>query len=320
MGGGLRAPGTLFFRRQIGTRDVYAVDIDPAALSLSSEPKRVSAEGVGANGLSAWSPDSLPLAFFRRRGDQQMSLIVKSVDDGKEREFRKPYLEGIARPRWEADGRSLLLKASLNGRPGLFRLDLDSGDVSTVLERVFNGYEPLPQPGVIVYSVRASREMIRRDLVTGQETVIHRVPSPSTLVEMGLSNRGDRLAYSSPLGGGRWALRVIDLATPERAREILRVGPGEIIGAYVWSLDDREIIIKRASNASNSAPDGRRVSDESRLWAVDVMTGQARLIGLNFDGLNQVRMSPNGRRLSFDGGWPFQEVWALDNVLALAAP
>ena len=108
--GGLTRTGALFFRRQIGTRDVYAVDIDPVTLSLSGEPKRVSAEGVGANGSSAWSPDSTRLAFFRRRGDQQRSLIVKSVDDGKEREFRKPYLEGIARPRWEADGRSLLFE------------------------------------------------------------------------------------------------------------------------------------------------------------------------------------------------------------------
>ena len=171
------------------------------------------------------------------------------------------------------------------------------------MDRVFNEYELLPQPGVIVYSVRASREVIRRDLVTGQETVIHRVPPPSTLVEMGLSNRGDRLAYSSPLGGGRWALRVIDLATPERAREILRVGPGEIMGAYAWSLDDREIIIKRARNAPNAAPDGRRVSDESRLWAVDVMTGQARLIGLNFDGLNQVRYESER--------WPLVVRWRL---------
>jgi hypothetical protein len=28
-----------------------------------------------------------------------------------------------------------------------------------------------------------------------------------------------------------------------------------------------------------------------------------------------VRLSPDGRRLSFDGGWPVQEVWALENFL-----
>ena len=189
-----------------------------------------------------------------------------------------------------------------------------------MIDRFFNEYELLPQPGVIVYSVRTSREVIRRDLVTGQESVIHRVPPPSTLVEMGLSHRGDRLAYSSPLGGGKgWVLRVIDLASPARAREIFQVGSDEFIGAYAWSLDDREVIIKRASRLSSPAPDARRESDESRLWAIDAMTGKARLIGLNFDGLNQVRMSPDGRRLSFDGGWPFQEVWALDNVLSSLA-
>jgi hypothetical protein len=52
------------------------------------------------------------------------------------------------------------------------------------------------------------------------------------------------------------------------------------------------------------------------LWAVNAVTGQSRLIGLHFDGLQQVRTSPDGRRLSFDGGWPLQEVWALEHALA----
>jgi Tol biopolymer transport system component len=314
---GLTNTGALFFRRQMGTRDVYEVDIDPVTLALGSEPRRVSTEGVGANGSSAWSPDGARLAFFRRRVDMQPSLIVKSMDDGKEQEFWKPHLDGISRPRWERDGQSLLFKAWLNRRPGLFRLDIQSGDVTTVMDRFFNEYELLPQPGTIVYAVRSSREVIRRDLVTGQERVLHRVPPPSTLVEMGLSNRGDQLAYSAPLGGGKgWALRVIALGSPERAREILRVGPDEFIGAYAWSLDDREVIIKRARNVVNPAPDERRESDDSRLWAVSAMTGQSRLIGLHFDGLQQVRTSPDGRRLSFDGGWPLQEVWALEHALA----
>ena len=73
--GGLTNAGSLFFRRQIGTRDVYVVDIDPVALTLSGEPQRVSAEGVGANGSSGWSPDGWSARVFQ--------TSTRSADDAR---------------------------------------------------------------------------------------------------------------------------------------------------------------------------------------------------------------------------------------------
>ena len=46
-----------------------------------------------------------------------------------------------------------------------------------------------------------------------------------------------------------------------------------------------------------------------------MQSGQARLVGLDIHGLNQMRLSPDGRRLSFDAGWPKQEVWVLEHFL-----
>ena len=59
-----------------------------------------STEVVGANGASDWSPDGKQLTFFRRR-DDRWSLVVKSIDDGREREINDPNIAGIGRPRWE---------------------------------------------------------------------------------------------------------------------------------------------------------------------------------------------------------------------------
>ena len=80
--------------------------------------------------------------------------------------------------------------------------------------------------------------------------------------------------------------------------------------AHAWTRDGREVIVKRAPRSPSRDKEG------SSIWAVDVETGTARLLGLNFDGINQIRLSPDGRRLSFDGGWPAQEVWVLENFLA----
>ena len=79
----------------------------------------------------------------------------------------------------------------------------------------------------------------------------------------------------------------------------------------MWTGDGREVLVKRARRTTNSTE-----SDEASIWAVDAETGAARRLGLAMNGINQVRMSPDGRRLSFDGGWPVQEVWVLENFLS----
>jgi dipeptidyl aminopeptidase/acylaminoacyl peptidase len=81
--------------------------------------------------------------------------------------------------------------------------------------------------------------------------------------------------------------------------------------AHAWTLDGREVIIKRAKRTTQP-----QEKDESSIWAIDVETGTARRLGLNVHGINQIRLSPDGRRLSFDGGWPAQEVWVLENFLS----
>jgi hypothetical protein len=70
------------------------------------------------------------------------------------------------------------------------------------------------------------------------------------------------------------------------------------------------VIVKRVPRTPS------RDNEGSSIWAVDVETGTARLLGLNVHGINQIRLSPDGRRLSFDGGWPAQEVWVLENFLS----
>jgi Tol biopolymer transport system component len=310
--GGLTDTGSLFMRRQIGTRDVFVVDVHPVTLSPLGEPRRVTGQPRSATGTSAWSPDGNYLAFFRR-DDERRSLVVHSMRDGREREYWRPDVGGLILPRWEPGGRSILFKGGVDGIQGLHRLDLASGSITTVLKRSFTEYEPLPVPGVVVLSDRGKREIVRVDLETGREDVIHRLPPPSTLVDMGLSHSGDRLAYSSPFGGNKGAaVRVLDLNVPIQSREIFRTPPGTGIWAYAWSADDREVIVGRNVNAGG-AKDGK-----DHLWAIDVETGKSRPIGLTVDrGLQKLQSSPDGRRLSYDVGFPYQEVWVLENVAAL---
>jgi hypothetical protein len=172
---GETATGSYFFRRQMGTRDVYVVDLDSTGV-ITTEPMRASSEVVGANGSSDWSPDAQQLAFFRRR-DDRWSLVIKSIDEQREREIYNPHLVGIGRPRWEASGKSILFKAALHERPGLHRLDLATGDISTVIPRFIGDYDLIPHSRELIYEA-GRRTFFRHDLSTGAATAIHKVDPP----------------------------------------------------------------------------------------------------------------------------------------------
>ncbi len=299
--------GGYFFRRQMGTRDVHTVTLDESGV-VSGEPVRASTEVIGANGGSDWSPDGRSLTFFRRR-DDRWSLVIKDLASGREREISDPQMVGIGRPRWEADGRSILLKASYRDRIGVHRLDLHTGLVSMILPHQIGHYELIPGTREILYNTRR-HELYRHDLDTGRTVVAHRVEAPWFATGIAVSRDGQRIAYSASDGRGGGSLRVAGVDSPEPAREIFVASADEYIEAYAFTPDGTEVLFKR----SRRSP-GPLESDHSQVWAVDVGSGEARLVGLDIHGINQLRLSPDGRRLSFDAGWPTQEVWVLEDFL-----
>jgi Tol biopolymer transport system component len=304
---GETSAGGYFFRRRIGTRDVQTVALDESGV-VTGEPARASTEVIGNNGSSDWSPDGRSLTFFRRR-DDRWSLVFKDLASGREREIVDPQMVGIGRPRWEADGRSILVKATYRDRVGVHRLDLQTGRVSMVLPRQIGHYELIPGRREILYNTRG-RELSRYDVDTGRTVVAHHIEAPWFATGIAVSRDGLRVAYSASDGRGSSSLRVASLSSPEPAREIFVAPPGEYLEAYAFTPDGAQVLIKRARRTS-----GPLESDNSRVWAVDVESGQPRLVGLDIHGLNQMRLSPDGRQLSFDAGWPKQEVWVLEHFL-----
>ena len=172
---GETAEGAYFFRRQMGTRDVYIVDLDQNGV-IASEPMRASSEVVGANGSSDWSPDGKQLTFFRRR-DDRWSLVVKSIAEPREREINHPNLVGIGRPRWEPGGTSILFKSTYQDRPGLQRVDLQTGEISTVIPKFIGHYNLIPHSRELIYEINRRRSS-DYDLASGVSTLVHSVDRP----------------------------------------------------------------------------------------------------------------------------------------------
>ena len=176
--------GAYYFRRQIGTRDVYVVDFD-ASGSITGEPARVSIEVAGANGASDWSPDGTKLTFFRRR-DDRWSLVIKSMVDGREREISNPHVLGIGRPRWESDGHTILIKCNYRERDGLHRVNVDTGEISMVTTALFRHYEVVPNSREIIYNV-PPHTFYRLDVLTGVQSKVHAAEQPWVITGMAIS-------------------------------------------------------------------------------------------------------------------------------------
>jgi serine/threonine protein kinase/Tol biopolymer transport system component len=308
---GLTATGAYFVRREMGTRDVFLVNLDPVTGAVNDEPARVSAT-AGSNGTSEWSPDGRSLAFFRTGGTRR-TLVIKTLADGREREIPNRHLEGVARPRWAPGGRTMLLKGTYRDVTGLHRLDLQSAAITTLMpfgvDGRFQEYELLPDGREVLYASRQRHRFVRRDLGTGREIVVHEVDPSLNMLGLALTRDGRRFAYAAYERGGASSLRVVDLSDGATAREVLRGSANEYIVPSVWTPDGREVVFTRTQVKPPPA-------EPTRLFAIDADTQRVRLIGLRVKGLNEVRLSPDGGRITYDGGWPFQEVWVLENVLA----
>jgi len=312
---GLTDENAYFVRRMLGTRDVYVAELDPATGAVAGEPVRAGVGVTGADAHPEWSPDGRSLAFSRGAADQSR-LVIKSLADGREREIVNPAMRAVAKPRWEAGGQTVLVKAMYRHQFGLYRVNLDTEAVSTVmLGDYFNDYELLPGGRSIVYAIRGRRSFIRRNLASGSEEVLLRVEPPWNPYGLAVSRSGERLAYVGRRKEVGTSLFVLDLATSRAPREVLHVGPEEGMVAYVFTADGSEVIVSRWNAEPGPAVPSLERGGTS-LWAVDVQTGHARLLGLNVNHLNAVRLSPDGRQISYDAGAPFQEVWVLENALS----
>src|SRR5262249_19838376 len=151
-------------------------------------------------------------------------LVIKSLADGPEHEIVNPDVDGVAKPRWEHEGRSLLVKATYRDLFGLYRVDLETENFTPVMTGdYFNDYEILPDRPSSSYLNRTKREVVRRGLVSGREAIAHHVEATVNPYGLALTGRGDRLAYVLNRKNVGTSLMVVDLAKPQTAREVFHV-------------------------------------------------------------------------------------------------
>ncbi len=296
--------GTYFYGVQTGMQDVYVAELDPETGKVTAAPSQASRRLVGANRWPEWSPDGKLLAFVSDQppgGQDQPVISILTLDTGKQEELH-PRMNGIQRLRWSPDGRSILAGGrDERDRRGLYRIDAQTGDVSPVV--LSGGMGVVWQAAwsrdgrTIYYTMGAG--IIARDLGTGQEREIQSGDSK----HFALSPDGRFLAV--PRVDPRSASSVLDLIALEtgQSRELLRVPDGgAFYRALSWSADGRFLF-----------------STKNELWRVALENGESEKVGIAIEGLLELRVHPDGRRIAFDAKKFRAELWAMEQFLPAPA-
>jgi Tol biopolymer transport system component len=321
---GFTREGGFYYGLQVGMTDVYIASLDLKTGKLLDSPRRVTERFVGSNSSPDWSPDGRHLAYISRRGASVWSgssvVCIRSLETGEERDLL-PKLNFIWTPRWSPDGRSILLLArDTKERRGLSLMDVQSGDVTPLLQAAEGEYvgRPMwsPDGKAILYerTEPSSKKVsiVVRELETGQEREVCRESSDS-LDSFDVSPNGKWLVYNLfDQATSSAALKVV----PSRGgvpRELVRVleQSGTDLTGLAWTRDGLHVLFTKLPTSFQH--------QKSELLRVSAEGGEPQQVGLAMELLRDVRVDPDGRRIVFTAGPNMQfEVWVMENFLPTA--
>ena len=306
---GLSRDGSYFYQLNTGMRDVFVVTVDPATCRVLSPPTPADARYAGDNSVPDWSPDGRSLAYISRR-----RLKIRSVETGEEREVPVKLPFTASTLRWFPDGLAFLLGGSENDlEHHLYRVDLETGQLSRLIERPLGGDAALnpawhPDRKTVLYKANnvppappTPRKIFRLDPATGKEEIFWGDFQFGTWV---LSPSGRLMAFANKEGSED--VVIIAPAAGGPARTLLRAG-GPFIRKFAglgWTADERAVLVPIATD------EGRR--DE--VWRVPLDGGPREKLfatGMIFE----LRVSPDGSRIAVDAAHTGQEVWVMENFL-----
>jgi Tol biopolymer transport system component len=309
---GLTRAGAFYYFASTSVRDVYTADFDLGAGRPIGSPSPMLSRFVGGYESADWSPDGRRLAVITQPpglGDKR--LLIHSADGDREIPLQ---LSPVNWPRWSPDGRSILVSGrDRKNRRGFFRVDVHSGATTELLlEPAGNSMRmraAWAQDGKSILYARRTDEclcVIRRDLSTGMEHTILHTPGSDRMMTIAPSPDGTRVAVLSfDEGRQRPVLSVVPAAGgPTRA--LYEAEDLAWFSLLDWTPDSGAILFGR-----NGSPEPGKIG----VWRVPAEGGDPSSLALAMEGLRDLRLRSDGRRLAFTAGVDKGDVWMMENFL-----
>lgn len=313
---GFTRAGAFYYYASTSISDVYTADFDLSSRRVVQPPAAIPGRFVGAYESADWSPDGNSLAIITQPpGLADKRLVIQSRAGRTEREIPLE-LSPVQWPRWSPDGTSVLLTGRHPRlRRGFYRLNVKTGTLADLLLESSGGRraEWTRDGKSLLYARRDADDclcVVRRDISTGTETVVYRTPRSDRQMTLAPSPDGSRVAVL-------WHDAV-------RERPTLTVVPldgggsrtlfdGEDLAWFsllAWTPDSSAILVGR-----NGTPEAGKVG----VWRIPAAGGEPAFIDLAMEGLRDLRVSPDGRRIVFTAGVNRGDVWVMENFLPSGA-
>jgi Tol biopolymer transport system component len=333
---GITRSGAIYYTEQSSAVDVYLAAVDVETGKVLSPPKRATDRLPGKNTWPMWSHDGQKLGFIRLPPDgsaRGASFSVLTLSTGEQRDFSLAgnFTSAIRQTDWSHDESFLLLQSTdVNGRRGIHKLILESGESEPLLTRNpggepdndWNSNPRISPDGKSLYYDRRkftyegnkenwSDYIFRRHLGTGQEGLVYHSPESLNIWAdpTEISPDGKELATMTAEQDVKRptkpeAIKIVPLGGGE-ARTLVTVPPPVHLRWARWTPDGKRIVFLKEEK-----------ENVKEMWSIASAGGTPTRIELQLPSLFGFSLHPDGRQIALQAtteGKP--EAWVMENVL-----
>jgi Tol biopolymer transport system component len=309
---GITRTGSLFYRNDADTIDVYTAVLDLAGGRTISPPQRVMDRFIGSYVYSNWSEDGRRLVFQSIRNPRQPMLVIYEPATGTRREVQVDA-RSMGRPQWVHGGSIMAIGESRDGIIGHFWINPATGEAQLFrsAKDLESEWEGAWSPDGKIHFNRYSdnrRGLFRLDAETGKRKVLYVPPAGVDLNRENLvvSPNGSVLAFHARNDAAKSAALMLLPAEGGEARTLMTIQQPDtfLLGSFAWTPDSKEILVSKTRN--------NRVSE---IWRVPVDGSPPVKIDFPKMRIVCLRLNPDGKTIAFHGGAWRSEIWVLQNFL-----
>lgn len=300
---GFTRDGSFYYTVSPMNEEVRVATLDMERGELLAPPKKVAHSYEGVNSYADWSPDGKYLAFTSWRPGSG-ALCFLSLETGEQRDIFPSKTGRYIRLNWHPDGRSVVVV----GARGILRIDVASGQATPVVTEGAGFHSPryTPDGRFVYYEEDTSWEdkvfrIMRVDLGSKERKEIYR--STQQIIRMDISPDGRSLAFLEPADS---TLKIMPIEGG-RPRVAYKFDVGWST-SVAWSRDGRSLVFTKV-------PEDEGKSGNVELWRVPAEGGEPVKLPLAAKGMENVRIHPDGKRISFNTSERKSETWVMENFL-----